>query len=1703
MEKLAIDEVDGGFADPFSSTPDLLPASPTPTGGPGGLAIDEVNDPAPSSVKVGVTYNPDEAAKNARLSKDSGVPMQGVEADPTQVDNQLRANQVMNATQNSPVTREFFNDPTNAKIAHDDAESMSLIERAWEANTQIPRALWEANKVVGEYGLKGLRSLGAGVLDLKQGWDDINNQLDETLGAVNPFILLWDKLIDPGFAQRSADRVNQQYQNMTASNQAVISAVRGDNSDEPWLAQQILSGVESTGTTLGAMATGNPVAALTIMGLQTEATSYKEARRAGLNPAQATAYGVEQGAVEVMTELPATKILFEGIKAGRPFSRLLTSEMVADQVGEQIATAWQDFNTWANIHPDRPFSEYIAERPNAALETAVASAAGSILQTGIIRGTAGAFLRDDAQATEGLENKEVLDTLREIALSSKFAERDPERWTQFQADAARANGMQSVFISADAIAELGNAVEGSTGRQFAESLGINTDDYAQALVLGGDVQVSMETLGGILLGDQYDAIAPHIKFERGGKSAAEAVDFKESGLVEEVERGLMRKAMAQQPDSTTNPAYDINRPEVFEALSEAGFSPQQISQMTSDDVQALFYEGKPATNEEADADHQATLAEDELGLQGLFNDAKQAGISDVDFTKYLLATAKAANKTRQRQKVKVIKEQQKRNSKEWKDAREKVRNTVEQQVLNEPVYRALEQLGGTAQDRLLDRDALIALLPDGEAGLKRIPRKDGRNIFTPKGMKGVDPEIHAFQSGFNSAESMLFSIMDAPPIGARIHEITEKQMLAQNGDLVTEQQQLAAALESAHNDLEAEVLAFELNQLRGAKKEGRIKASLVRAAAREILNSYRIEEVNPVHFIKAERKWGQQAARALRKGDRALAAAAKYKQLINHQMATEAYRAQKNITKEMNFIKQFTKQKKTWDKVDAPFMDAIKQILSDYKIGARMSAKKIKELQAKNIVTALEGRVSLEAVDQRVFDQERRKNIKDTDYGEFQEVANTIRMLYEQGKRAKEYIVNGQKRDFENLKADLLEKSANLKELSSVRKNQARLNADDPVTRAAETLRSIDAALTKVEFILQELDNGEPVGIWHQAVFQKAVDAQSKQADMMTKHFEPLIKELQQLEVKTGRKLSTKVMVGNQMGTVADLLHFALNTGNESNLKKLVEGWGKSVDGRQALSEKDIDDTLDQLTPREWKWVQKVWDTFEDIYPKVAQIYRDEHGVDPIKIEPRAFKISDGTTMRGGYFPVKYDVLRMQPGTASDRIGTDELFERFNTRTSVYSGMTKARSGFTAPILVDLNALPRMAEEIMHYVTHYDTVRDLRKLFNDPTIAKELRNKLGKEKQDELNKWVKALANPHALPPENKGWNRVLNAVRNNVVTAFIGFSATTMASQTFGRFAAVSVLGQTSEGGFNAAKGEYWLTRGYLTYTTDPKNSTKVAFEKSKEMRTRLRSVDRDVAQAIRELKGKKNYWHQAQRASLLAIGGVQLYTVDIPTWWAAYNQAIAQGKADGDAVNYADHVIRVSQGSGHVKDLTSFQNTNNPWARLFTMFSTYTVIAYNLEKQTLKNVGRKPIKNLPGAIARMAWLFIIPGILNGLMRGEPPENDEELLGWAEKQVVSYSLGSQPIFGSSLSSLYEGYDPSRSLSPAQALVDSMSQVGQDVLENMDEDEDFDSEDLKHLIRATGLAAGAPGTQQVLRALEAIEAEDDSKWYNYLIGYKD
>jgi len=244
---------------------------------------------------------------------------------------------------------------------------------------------------------------------------------------------------------------------------------------------------------------------------------YNKRPGAPLGVLRAAGYASLQGFIEVATEwIPAHK-LFKDLGARAGLIPTLAHQLKSELIGEEVATAFQDANDWANLpaNKDRTIGDYWRERPSAALATVI----GTVVAVG-------------ATTTAAHATARTLEKLGEAVTDSKTLKRIPEKVTEFTEHVAEG---EHFYADADVWGEYWQS-KGVDPAVMATQLTGRSDAYAQALTTGQPIAIPRSAYASQLAATEHNGF--FTKELRGAPdefNEREAVEFDKAAGEETVE----------------------------------------------------------------------------------------------------------------------------------------------------------------------------------------------------------------------------------------------------------------------------------------------------------------------------------------------------------------------------------------------------------------------------------------------------------------------------------------------------------------------------------------------------------------------------------------------------------------------------------------------------------------------------------------------------------------------------------------------------------------------------------------------------------------------------------------------------------------------------------------------------------------------------------------------------------------------------------------------------------------------------------------------------------------------------------------------------------------------------------------------------------------------------------------------------------------
>lgn len=970
---------------------------------------------------------------------------------------------------------------------------------------------------------------------------------------------------------------------------------------------------------------------------------------------------------------------------------------------------------------------------------------------------------------------------------------------------------------------------------------------------------------------------------------------------------------------------------------------------------------------------------------------------------------------------------------EWKAERARLRAGLIDDLAERPEFKALAAIKDGTK---LSRSGVVTTL--GDDAVSMLPRGSVSD-------DGVHPSILAESVGLPSGEELLLRMA-----GIKQHEDAlrakgdkrsafdeaadleaDNQMRERHGDVLSDGSIEEEALAAIHSDTRSTVITAELNSL--ARRSGNVATplKLAREWAERSVRDGRISEHATGAALARHKRNELKAARAVEKailaGDVDEAFNQKQAQLINHERWRAAKTAKDEIDKIVRRLGKLAKAK-TLKSMDQDYLDRIHDLLADYDFRQR-TQRDVAERES--FVDWVKGR---EAIGEEVHVPARLSDAKATNwsqmaYGDLAALDDTVASIAHLGRRKKQFIVDGKKRDWREVRHNWLENAEGLAERQRV----------DDRNQPRSCGRELFASVVRVDMMAKQMDNGDANGLMTQTLVHGASGADSVFARIHKSVLEPIVNAY--MEMGSGR-LFEKVTVPElaqvdpvtgdiKPGTFTrgDLLAVALNLGNESNLAKMIGGENlllKDYEAQQWSEEKILAALGRELNEAEWKMVRLMWERVNSMWPEIAATERELTGVVPERVEPRTVQTPYGA-VEGGYWPAVYDSDPVRAAAAKVDLSTyqeddlERLFGQTGKGIGTSKGHTISRTDYVAPMLFNLEAvLFGHVQKVAKRIAYQGWATQALKVIRDPRVRAMWTRKLGKEYHAQLEPWLRDVVNQ----------GQVANSAHLSAITGFIKQARLNMTVMGLvGRFSTMvaQVGGLTSSA--TAIGANNVLNGMRISASSYGENKARI-LDASDMMARRVNEFDRDQAAALaelmnppqtdlgRKLKPAANVRDKWNAFGFYMIGAIQLHLVDIPTWSGAYAQAVApksEGGLDmehGEAVRYSDRMVEEAQGSSRPAQLAAIQR-GGEWAKIVTLFYTFFGTQLNYQWQMAQDVRNNRYGK---ALKTGFWVTVATPLLGALMSGwisgdlPDDENEDTWLAWIMRNVFFGMFNGIPI---------------------------------------------------------------------------------------------
>lgn len=953
--------------------------------------------------------------------------------------------------------------------------------------------------------------------------------------------------------------------------------------------------------------------------------------------------------------------------------------------------------------------------------------------------------------------------------------------------------------------------------------------------------------------------------------------------------------------------------------------------------------------------------------------------------------------------------------KEAKSLRAEVEAQVRAEVGEQPIYKALrfikkgeitvdgEQIK-TDKGHKLNTEAIAQMYP--ESMLARPDLTKLKGLTSPT---GLTPDMLADAlPGFASGDQLVRALIDAEPMESVVQGMTDQRMLERHGDLATPEAVAQAAIAAVHNEARAKSLATELaaqrEQLNARTDTGKTNAkgakvtvnALTAAAkqfAQNVIGRRAIKDLKKAAWahLQAERRAGKAWEAATAKGDTQAAVQAKQDQMLNNAAVRAAQDAQDQVRKASELFKKVLKgtdEKLVERGFDPDIANAARAVLAAYGVAPAKgkTALEYLELVQKND-PAMYGAIAPSVTGALMH----AKPLTDLTVDELGALTDEIESLWHLARRSRQMEIDGNLMDREDVQEELKER---MEEIGIPDTMPGDTSAITPREQALRKLSAYRAMATRMENWAQYMGSA-----FTRYTFQPVKEAADRYRADKGRYLNKFRTLLGGIEFK--RQTIEATELGYTFGkdsngvAMAEILHAIVHTGNESNKRKLLLGRGWATENADGTLNTARWDAFVQrmvaegvITQQHYDFAQGLWDLLEETKPLAQKTHRDVFGRYFAEVTADAFVDPFGITRRGGYAPAIADP-RIVSDAATRALAEAENENMAYAFPSTNKGFTKGRVEYNRPLMLNVGTLAQHIDKVLKFSHLESPVRDVRKVLTAKGVAYGL-NRIDPVAFDNIvTPWLNRAARQSVETPVagDEGLSRIFSVVRNRAGLGAM-FANVANAAQQITGFSIAAIKVKPS-----------YMIEAAASMVKDRKAMLKNVADASIYMKERMENDVANAEAALRDILldasayEKTKDWSNRhayflQQAVDNAMGPV--------IWTAAYNQAVASGVGEQDAVRHADSVIRTTQGSTLPEDISRFES-GPAWARVFTQFTGYFNMQANLIGGEIATVARD--LGVKKGAGKMLYVVLLAGLapawvgeaIMQAFRGGPDDEDKD----------------------------------------------------------------------------------------------------------------
>lgn len=912
-----------------------------------------------------------------------------------------------------------------------------------------------------------------------------------------------------------------------------------------------------------------------------------------------------------------------------------------------------------------------------------------------------------------------------------------------------------------------------------------------------------------------------------------------------------------------------------------------------------------------------------------------------------------------------LERENKKLSKEYKAREAEIKASFEAQSDAMPVFKVIDQI---KNDEYVDKI--------NRADVEAMRQKFAANF--PQSLvktNGSSAEILATVNGYANAAEMLKDIAERKDRDQWVKEQTNAEMARLYPDLQPKLDLSEDAKKAVHTEAREKRLIMEMDMLaerafpvvKGiARKliERTPRRAVIKSAAVMAVGAKQVADIKPHIHRQAEVKFAKEAAKAFVKGDFQAAFEAKKMEYYNFELYNASIAANEKIEKSKKLYKILRRSDdQLAKKREMNYINVARAILKMYGIGP---AKK----SVADYLEALSNydKESYESLSLLVAPvQEAAKPVGEATYAEFLAMDDMVQSLWEMAGEAKKMTVGGEEMLVDDVAKKLAPQFMALTEQSAKKRlTPAERDALAKLTKninAKASYRRFESWCNGITTGGQKVTLTDAFNI----LFRPISEADTKYRSKINEYN----KILQEIVNKNNAWFQeAKEFNSDELDYIfskPEMFMAILHSGNESNLRKLIvgRGWGK-IDENGVLDRSKFDAAMARarsegyLNADVYKMAQEIWDMNESLNPDTQKAHKKVKGFYFGKVTNTPFTNEFGT-FKGGYVPAKVDPMLVRDAKQRQRV--TEMAEKSGSYAypskAMDNGFANDRNeNYFGPLSLDFHLVPNHLSEVIKF-TYMEPAR--KQMFNllknnelysaiaafDPeAIPHIIETFLDRAKEQKV---IVPSGNKSA---DKKQFMEHSSFVRNTVTIQVMTGLATSAMQQYTGLVVAKTKFLGDQQGHLSDSIGRYF-------FKSEKQKMIDFAAEKSAWFKTELVNNNFELSKEIEDIIFNKTKMQKAQEFAkkhayfLQKAAQNQVSTI---VWHAAYNQFYERspnGK-DTDAVQYADSMVRTTQGTNNPIDVAQSQVVD-PFESLFYQFTGYFNMVYNAKQETYERIERE----------------------------------------------------------------------------------------------------------------------------------------------------